>query len=187
MAADVTFEAPSWDQIYQMTLNQAQKIQKSHYNEYLLVAVSRVGWVPARIFSDLLDNHDLASVKAENYVGVAKVKAEPKLTQPLSLDVSGKRVLVVDDVADSGKSLQLVVNHILERGAVEVKTVTLYYKPTSTFKPDFYEKETQSWIVFPWDLKETLNELAASPTALERLVKAGVSKQLIDRLLELKQ
>ncbi len=72
--------------------------------------------MPARILSDLLDNPNLASVKAENYVGVARVKVEPKLTQPLSVDVSGKRVLVIDDVADSGKSLQLVVSHMFERG-----------------------------------------------------------------------
>jgi hypoxanthine phosphoribosyltransferase len=150
--------------------------------------VSRGGWIPARVLSDILGNSNLASVRAENYVGVAKAKTEPALTQLLSVDVSGKRVLVVDDVADSGKSLQLVLDHVRQRGALEVKIATIYYKPVSAVKPDFYERKTERWVVFPWEIKETLKEIRKSQSVVNRLMAAGVSKRLVARLMaELEQ
>ncbi len=180
----VTYEAPSWNQIYQMLLDQAVQIRKSQFVPEVIVGVCRGGWVPARVLSDLLGNSNLASVKAENYTSIGKAKNQPTLTQSLSVNVARKRVLVVDDVADSGKSLQLVLNHIQQQGAAETKTAALYYKPTSSLKPDFYQKETSLWVVFPWELQETLQEIAENADAVKGLVAAGIPKQLIDQVLK---
>lgn len=186
------FEAPTWNQIYTLLLRQASRICSSGFKPDVIVGVSRGGLVPARILSDLLDNPNLASVKVECYVGIGEAKNKPKLTQCLSADVGGKRVLVVDEVADSGKSLKLAVAHVVERGAREVKTATLYYKPQSTFKPDFYEVETGCWVVFPWELYETVKSIyqthKTNPTCLKaelaKLAAAGVPKRLINRFLK---
>ncbi|MEM3356260.1 MAG: phosphoribosyltransferase, partial [Candidatus Bathyarchaeia archaeon] len=156
---EIEFEVPTWTQIYNMLLNLAQKIRKSGFKPDIIVGVSRGGWPPARVLSDLLCNANLANVKAEFYLGVAETKEKPVLTQPVSVDVSGKRVLVVDEIADTGKSLQLVKEHIIERGAAEVVVVTVYYKPWSVIKPDYYEKETRCWVVFPWEIKETVRKI----------------------------
>mgnify|MGYP000647363856 CR=1 FL=1 len=59
------------------------------------------------------------------------------------------RVLVADDVADSGRTMQLVIEILVANGA-EVRTAVLYTKPTSIYRVDYVWKNTDAWIVFPW-------------------------------------
>jgi hypothetical protein len=142
--------------------------------------------------SDLLENPELASVKAEFYLGVAETKGEPMITQPVSVSVMGKKVLVVDDVADTGKSLRLVRSHLREHGATEVKIATIYYKPWSTLTPDWYEKETSSWVIFPWERKETVRNIVEKyrsegksiEEAEEKLVQCGLDRKLVERFIQ---
>jgi len=186
------FEVPTWNQIYDMLLNLAEKIRKTGFKPDVIVGVSRGGWPPARVLSDLLGNPNLANVRAEFYLGVAETKGEPTLTQPVSMEVAGKKVLVVDEVADTGKSLKLVKEHIIEKGATEVKLATVYYKPWSIVKPDYYEKETSKWIVFPWEIKETVRKIVkrcrekrkSIEKETAKLVKAGISAGLVERFLK---
>ena len=186
------FEVPTWNQIYEMLLNLMEKIRKNGFKPDIIVGVSRGGWPPARVLSDLMGNPNLANVKAEFYVGVAETKGEPILTQPVSMTVSGKKVLIVDEVADTGKSLRLVKEHIMEQGAGEVKIATVYYKPWSVVKPDYYEKETSRWIVFPWEIKETIRKIvkrcrekcSSVDEDIERLVKAGIPATLARKFLK---
>jgi hypothetical protein len=63
-------------------------------------------------------------------------------------------VLIVDDVADSGRSLTVAKEYILKQGAGEVKIATLHYKPVSMFKPDFFIGTTDAWIIYPWEVHE---------------------------------
>ncbi|MFQ6068657.1 MAG: phosphoribosyltransferase, partial [Candidatus Bathyarchaeia archaeon] len=148
------FEIPTWEQIYAMLLSLAQKIRNDKFCPDIIVGVSRGGWTPARVLSDLLENPEIANVKAEFYLGVAETKEEPVITQAVSVNVKGMKVLVVDDVSDTGKSLSLVKTHLLEQGAKDLKIATLYYKPWSVTIPDYYEKTTRDWIIFPWERKE---------------------------------
>jgi hypoxanthine phosphoribosyltransferase len=142
--------------------------------------------------SDLLENPNVANVAAEFYVGVAETKGEPVITQPVSVSVEGKRVLVVDDVADTGESLRLVRSYLEEQGATEVKTATIYYKPWSVMIPDYYEKETRSWIIFPWERKETVRKIVEKckrqgnsiDTAKEKLVSSGLERKLVERFIK---
>ncbi|MFQ5999968.1 MAG: phosphoribosyltransferase, partial [Candidatus Bathyarchaeia archaeon] len=159
MASELEFEIPSWDQIYGLLLDLANKVRKAGFKPDVIVGVSRGGWPPARVMSDLLENPKLANVTAEFYVGVAETKGKPVITQPVSVPVRDKKVLVVDDVADTGESLRLVRAHLGEQGASEVKIATIYYKPWSVVIPDYYEKETKSWIIFPWERKETVRKV----------------------------
>ena len=192
MDSKLEFEVPTWSQIYNMLLNLAGKIRKTGFKPDIIVGVSRGGWAPARVLSDLLDNPNLANVRAEFYLGVAETKGEPTLTQPVSTTVTGKKVLVVDEVADTGKSLKLVKEHLIEQGATEVEIATVYYKPWSIVKPDYYEKETRCWVVFPWEIKETVRKIVkrcrekGKPIEEEtsKLAKAGISAELIKRFLK---
>jgi hypoxanthine phosphoribosyltransferase len=187
--SEIEFEIPTWNQVYGMLLNLAEKIRKNGFDPDIIVGVSRGGWPPARVLSDLLDNPNLANVKAEFYLGVAETKGEPVITQPVSMTVVGKKVLIVDEVADTGKSLKLVKEHITGEGAAEVKVATVYYKPWSIVKPDYYEKETSRWIVFPWEIRETIRKIAKKcgeeGKSVEeenaKLVKAGISAELVRR------
>lgn len=192
MSANIEFEVPTWNQIYRMLLHIAEEIRKDVFKPEVIVGVSRGGWPPARVLSDLLENPNLANVRAEFYLGVAETKGEPALTQPVSVKVAGKKVLVVDEVADTGKSLQLIKEHLRAEGATEVRIATVYFKPWSIVKPDYYAKETNRWIVFPWEIKETIRKIVQKcrekgkpmETEMEKLVEAGLSKKLIERFLK---
>jgi hypoxanthine phosphoribosyltransferase len=175
-----------------MLLNLAEKIRKNGFKPDVIVGVSRGGWPPARVLSDLLDNPHLANVRAEFYLGVAETKSKPTLTQPVSVSTANKKVLVVDEIADTGESLKLVKEHLLEQRALEVKIATVYYKPWSIVRPDYYEKETSSWVVFPWEMKETVRRIVKKckregknlQQETAKLVRAGMPEHLMNRFLK---
>lgn len=184
------FEVPTWRQIYSMLLNQAEKIRKSNFKPALIIAVSRGGCLPARVLSDLLETR-IGNVSVEFYLGVAQTRKAPVLTQTVSVTVADKKALVVDDVADSGESLKLVKAHILQQGAMEAQVATLYCKPWSIVKPDYCVRETKRWVVFPWEIKETIRRIFeksrdknAITVEIAKLVKAGVPKQLAEHFLK---
>jgi len=192
MAAALKFEAPSWSRIYDMLLDLAGRIRKDGFRPDIIVGISRGGWPPARVLSDLLSNPNVANVRAEFYLGIAETGSEPTLTQPVSVKTRGKKILIVDEVADTGKSLRMVREHIVQEGAKEARTVTVYYKPWSIVRPDYFAKETSDWIVFPWEIKETIGKIIAKCEELgkpveeetAKLVKAGIKSRLIRRFLK---
>jgi len=186
LSLDIEFEVPTWDEIYEMLLNLAEKIQKDKFRPDLIVGICRGGWPPARVMSDLLGNPKMANISVEFYVDVAETKSKPMLTQPVSVPVKGKKVLIMDDVADTGKTLKVVKEHLFSRGAEEVKIATIYYKPWSTVIPDYYEKETRRWVVFPWERKETVRNLMkkhGEEEVREKLVRGGMDPKLADRFI----
>ncbi len=188
MASAVTFEVPTWNQLYELLLNQAHKVLQSGKPD-LIIAIARGGTIPARILSDLLEI-PYFSVQVKLYNDIAHAGAKPELKQPLTGSAKGKRVLLVDDIADSGRSLQFTVAYLKEEGAEQVQTATLYFKPTCAVPPDYYEKTTCNWVVFPWEYKETLRELGqktvgkrAQNQEIAKLVRAGFPKQIAEKLL----
>jgi len=191
LSLNIEFEVPSWDEIYDMLLRLAERIRGDKFHPDVIVGVSRGGWPPARVMSDLLGNPELANVRVEFYVGVAETKGEPVITQPLSVPVEGRRVLIMDDVADTGKSLRLVRDHVEKNGAAEIKLATIYYKPWSEIKPDYYVRETEAWIVFPWERKETVRNMVerckVKGIPLEevkrRLIEGGFDQRLLERFI----
>jgi len=186
LSLDVEFEVPTWDEIYEMLLRLAEKIQRDDFHPDLIIGVCRGGWPPARVMSDLLGNPKLANISVEFYVDVAETKNKPVLTQSVTAPVKGKKVLILDDVADTGKTLKLVKKHLLDRGAEEVKIATIYYKPWSIVVPDYYEKETKRWIVFPWERKETVRNLMRKhrkEDVREKLIAEGMDPKLVERFI----
>ena len=189
MKKEAEFEVPTWNQIYTMLQSQAKKIRCSGFKPDVIVGVARGGWVPARVLSDLLGIPALATVGVEFYVGVAETRTAPVLTQNVSVDVAGEKVLLVDDVADTGGSLRLAMKHLQQQGAAEVRVATVYRKPLSVVTPDFYEKETERWVVFPWDAKENVKKILEKSRGIvsvdaAKLVKAGLPKHLVEEVLK---
>ncbi|MEM2593752.1 MAG: phosphoribosyltransferase [Candidatus Bathyarchaeia archaeon] len=189
---DIEFEVPSWDEIYEMLLSLADMIRRDGFKPDFIIGISRGGLPPARVMSDLLGNVELASVRVEFYRGVAETGEEPVITQPLSVSVKEKNVLIMDDVADTGKSLKVVYSHVRENGAKTIRTATIYYKPWSIIVPDYYVKVTRRWIVFPWERRETVKNLIdkcrKSGTPIEemrkKLIECGMDKRLLDKFID---
>ena len=187
------YVVPNWDQIYDMLLRLAIRIRQSGFRPDLIVGVSRGGWAPGRILSDLLANTHTANIKIEFYVGIGKTARKPIVTQPISEDISDKKILVVDDVSDTGESLIVALEHVRERGAGGIRTVTIYYKPHSKFKPDFFAETTNNWIIFPWErleatkllIQEAKGKGRTMSTVHETLHKCGIDEKTISALLQL--
>ena len=188
----LAFEILSWNQVYILLLKIAEAVKKSKYEPDIIVGVSRGGWIPARIMVDLLENPKLANVSTEYYLGVAETRQEPSITQPISISVEDKKVLVVDDVADTGESLKLVKAHLKEQGACEIRIATIYYKEWSVTVPQYYAKQTCLWIIFPWEQKEAVRKVVekfgaegiTEEVAKEKLISSGLDKELVERFIK---
>lgn len=182
---------PSLSDIDGMLSKLTQMIKKSGFKPDILIGVSRGGLIPVAILSDKLGvESEIVGVKY--YCGVKETKERPEITQPILSNLSGKKVLVVDDVADIGHSLELVKKYVQEKGAKEVRLCTLHYKPWSVVKPEYFVEETEAWIIYPWEVKETLTDLfkklkekgLKSSEAKDEIEKKGIPKQVIKEFLK---
>ena len=191
MPVSTQYEVPTWNQIYEMLLAQAQKIQSEGYKPDIIVGIARGGLVPSRILADFLETRDFAIITMEYYTGIERKTQEPILKQCLHAQLTGKKVLLVDDVSDCGRSLQLAKKHLEQQNAKEIRVATIYSKPGTITKPDYYEKETSLWIVFPWEGRETMRKIMektegkrAVRQEIGELVKAGLPKQVAEKFLK---
>jgi hypoxanthine phosphoribosyltransferase len=189
VATNTQYEVPTWNQIYEMLIDQSEKIRKDGYQPDIIVGIARGGIVPARVLTDLLEIPEIASLRVEFYVGIAQPSIEPILKQGLTASIVGKKALLVDDISDTGRSLKLAKNHLFEQGAKEVKIAALYAKKTTTIMPDYVEKGTDRWVVFPWEIKETLRRITqkqegkrAANQEIAKLIKVGLPKHLAERI-----
>ena len=181
----------SWEDIERLCEAVAEQIKRSGFRPQVIVAVSRGGLPPARIISDILGITDVATVSIRYYKGPGERKERPEVVCPLNADVRGKKVLIVDDVADTGHSLQVAKEHVEEKGAFEVRIATLHYKPWSVLKPDYYAEETDAWIIYAWEKWETVRDLMAKMVeegadeeeAIRKLVNIGFGEEFVRKVL----
>lgn len=148
----------SWEDAEKATASLTEKINSSGFSPDIIIAISRGGLVPARLLSDSLNVPVLYTIRIFFYSSVGVRMEKPEVTQPLSADIKGKKILIVDDISDSGKSLELAEEHAKSLNPAEIKTATIHYKPGSIFKPDFFVSTTEAWVVYPWERAEFIRE-----------------------------
>ncbi len=97
-------------------------------------------------------------MKIEHYARGADMRAEARIKFPISTDISGKKVLIADDITDTGDTLQLAVNYVQGLKPLEIRTAVLQHKTCSSFIPDFYGQKIVKWrwIIYPWARYEDL-------------------------------
>lgn len=145
---------PKWDELDHLTLLIAAQI-KAHATKFdLVVALAKGAWPMSRSLVDYTGIGELASLGVKFYQGINQRLKEPVVYQELPVSVQGKRVLLFDDVADTGESLRFAKQYLLEQGAQAVVVATLFHKPWSVLEPDFYGASTQAWIIFPFEIRE---------------------------------
>lgn len=119
-----------------------------------LLAIARGGLVPCCLISEQLDMRNILVAAVMYYTDVGTTIDRPLFLQfPDDILLAGKRILVIDDVWDSGKTIMAVKERLTTVGCHH-DVATLHYKPEhSRFpeRPDFYAEETNDWIVYPWD------------------------------------
>ncbi|MBI5223771.1 phosphoribosyltransferase [Candidatus Micrarchaeota archaeon] len=134
----------------------SQKIKE--YRPQIIVGLSRGGLIPARILTDILDTK-LVILGIELYKEAGKRSSEPKITQDFDFSLKGKRVLIVDDVADSGITLEFAKGYVLAKGASEIRCATLHCKVGSKIIPEYFIEKEAGWIVYPWETNEIEREM----------------------------
>src|SRR5512137_3053938 len=127
----------TWDEIDLWAKNVVKKIRASGFKPDMVVALIRGGLVPARLICDHLHLKNLFAVKVEHWGITAQADMKAKLVAGLDLDLKGKKVLVVDDITDTGESLTLCSEHLRAKGPTELKYATLLHIAHSKFEPDF--------------------------------------------------
>jgi hypoxanthine phosphoribosyltransferase len=179
-------EFVTWEHFYALARKLALAIHDAGFEPEVMVAISRGGCIPARVVCDYLDVFDLDFVKVEHYHGTRKEKLA-RLRYPLSADITGKRVLLLDDVSDTGDSFEIAIKHLLANGEpAELKTAVLHHKTVSSYTPDFYADivEEWRWIIYPWavmeDLRSILQDMDSPPTTAEDLAHYLKQKHDLD-------
>lgn len=151
----IEIEYISWKELHLALVKIVESIRRDNYKPDIIIGILKGGLIPARIIADLLSIDNIGIIGVKFYKGIAKREKKPELTIPPTPSVSGYKALVVDDVTETGRTLQLVLDELYRYGVKEAKTLTLYVKKWSPIIPDYYYKITDKWIVFPWELVET--------------------------------
>ncbi|MHA1638479.1 MAG: phosphoribosyltransferase [Candidatus Thorarchaeota archaeon] len=146
----------SWQDVYNLTLRLSERIVKSGFVPDIIVGIARGGWIPARILSDVLYTSAMFNIRIEYYSSIGTKGETPIVTQPLAMSLEGKKVLLIDEIADTGDSLLYAIEHVKNLGAETIKSAVLYLKPTSKITPDFYISMTNSWVIFCWEFRESI-------------------------------
>lgn len=161
-------EVLTWDGFGRATRDLSRRIVADGFVPDVVVAIARGGLLPAGAVAYGLGVKSCGALNVEFYTGIGTVLEAPALLPP-DLDLGylpGKRVLLVDDVADSGRTLALAVQMLTDAGA-EVRSVCIYTKPGSVASPDYSWRETDRWIDFPWSAHGTVVEEDAGLTGDE--------------------
>lgn len=177
--------APTWDEIYQLCVELVAALRRGGDRFDSIVAVSRGGLAPARIISDLLEIRELHVLRCEYYDLPGKRRARAAIREPISVPMQGKRVLVVDDVADTGDSLVEVQAYLRTLGVRQVVVAVLYVKPWSRFPVAFARRRTRRWIIFPWERFEVVQALRAQGASAAELAATGLSPHLLATFAQL--
>ena len=119
-----------------------------------LLAIARGGMVPCCLISEYMDMRNILVAAVMYYTGVGQTMDRPLFLQfPDDILLADKRILVIDDVWDTGKTIMAVKDRLNAVGCRH-DVATLHYKPArSRFsaRPEYFAEETDDWIVYPWD------------------------------------
>ncbi len=166
-------ELISWAEVQRLSLALARRILNSDYRPEVIVAIGRGGYVPARLLCDYLDSMELTSIKIEHYLAGSHKTEQAVIKYPLCADIEDKRVLLVDDVNDSGDTLEVAVAHLQSFKPARIRTAVMHLKTTSHYPIDFYARKIIKWrwLIYPWatyeDITAFLQRLSPPPSDLE--------------------
>ena len=120
------------------------------FNPQTIVGIARGGMTLAHCMAEGLDIREVQTLRTEHYDETIK---RDKLTIFDNCTFSDvKRILVVDDIADSGDTLVAIMKHLEDKYSdIEFKSATLFYKKTSVYEPHFWVNEANDWIDFFWE------------------------------------
>lgn len=156
---DQKYVYPTWDQLGHEVFTLSQKILESGIKFDRVVALAKGGLTFSRTLVDYLGMKELSSIQIEFYTDIGEVNKTPVIIQSLPISIRNERILIFDEVVDSGESMKMAMQYIKYHGCKEVHTAAIAVKPWSTFNADFYGFKTDAWILFPHENRESIKLL----------------------------
>jgi hypoxanthine phosphoribosyltransferase len=146
-------ETMTWDHLGEGARELAQTIHEDGYRPDIVLAIARGGLLVGGAVAYTLGVKNTFAMNVEFYTGVDERLEMPMILPPVPalVDFEETQVLVVDDVADTGATLDLVKEFCAGKVG-EVRCAVLYEKPHSTVRCEYVWRRTDRWIDFPWSI-----------------------------------
>lgn len=126
----------------------AEHIARSEFKPERIIGIAFGGAIPASFLSVFLQ-------KPLYTVRIAHYDRQTRLPQPIIKmgleSFPDVPTLVVDDLADTGGTIQVVQDYLDSHGVRNIRVVTLHKKPSSTVTPDWYACDITGWVHYPWE------------------------------------
>jgi uncharacterized protein len=149
----------SWEKFGEMCRDLA--VLSAPYGPEAVVGIARGGWLPATVLACML-RCDLYPMRLSRREGGQVVHDTPLILLPPPAQVAGRRVLLLDDIADSGVTLSLGVRALKRAGVAEIRTAALVAHSWAAPPPDIVGLATDAFVVTPWD-REVVQDGALIP------------------------
>jgi len=165
-------ELISWSEVQRLCQKLARLVRASEFHPDFVIAIGRGGYVPARLLCDYLGIMALTSIKIEHYLRGAEKQKSAVIRYPLHTDIMSQRVLLVDDVNDSGDTLEVAVQHLQTFQPADIRTAVIHDKTSTAFSVDYHGRKIVKWrwLIYPWavceDITEFLKRLSPQPQTL---------------------
>ena len=172
----IDYLVPTWDEYHSLTRKLAGKILTDNIHIDEIVAISRGGLTLGHLLTDLL-HVPISTFTIQSYTNIQE-QGEVRITKPLATPLVGKTVLLVDDVADRGTTMVRAIEYLNMFTPQKTYTLTLYYKPHSVYKPNYFAQTTSAWICFPYEPTEMISNI------IRAMKKEKKSEKDIQQFLE---
>lgn len=182
MKKDFSARIVSLQEVYRKSHELAQLIMKSSIDFDFVIAVARGGVLPARLICDFLNIDRLTSIQVRHYQKGAKQMEEAEIIDPVRVDIKGKKVLLTDDVNDSGETLKAALDHIESLEPELVKTAVLHEKSHTILETDFTGERLKKWkwLIYQWAVTEDVLEFLSKDNMLQESNEKA-RKHLVDK------
>ncbi len=136
-----------WPLFGELARGLALKVARA-FDPDIVVGIATSGVIPGAVVAAILDR-DFHSMIVSRRFGTERVRETPTILSAVPTEVRDQRVLLVDETCDSGDTLRLATNAIVNAGAKEIRTAVCFR--TGAYAPDFHALAMESVIVLPWD------------------------------------
>jgi hypoxanthine phosphoribosyltransferase len=139
-----------WEMFGELCRALAMRVSRDFHPE-VVVGVARAGVIPAAIIASLL-RIPFHAITISRRNGEDQVRERPEIFSQMPRGLEGKRVLLVDEIATSGDTLRIGVAALRQVHPAEIRTAVTFARPQG-YRPDYMALETDTTVVFPWDVK----------------------------------
>lgn len=159
---NIQYYSVNWNTYHDYARKLAATIRSRSIPIDQIVAIARGGLTFGHLLSDFL-RIPVATFTIQSFTDIQS-QGKLSITEPLKSPIKGKDILLVDDVADSGTTLKRAIFYLNGFKPNRITTVTMFFKPRSTYRPNFFAKQVPNtkWIIFPYEITETILSITTS-------------------------